>query len=547
MLRKFKIALWGYGQHAKKNVMPAILQSENCELVGVCTSSKDNISTLESSYGCKVWQSPDAMLADHCVDTVYICTPTGLHFEHTMKCLKAHKNVFCEKTIAMTPVEVSGLINMAIGQGVFLCETYMYFYHSQFKAIFDIVRSGDLGELKNIVCHFSIPELSNPGYRFVKGLGASALQDVGCYPVSICLSLFDSVELLSSSLSYNQDMVDLSGSAHLKVQGASAFLHWSYNSAYKATLEILGSDGSLSVQRVFSKSESEVTTIVSKDRYGVACENRVEPENAFVSMFNFVSNCQYDEDVLAKLYDQMLKRSLLLHDIKHYHIVNNIVISESQYNAKIQTYLQAGLNISDVSSLELSGELEFGENVTIGRGVTIKGRVVLGDDVIIARDCILEDCFIGSNTEVKPFTIIESSRVSDNCRVGPYARIRPKTTLENDCHIGNFVEIKASAIGENSKINHHSFIGDAFLGDSVIIGAGSITCNYSKGETSVTRIERNAFVGSGVQMVAPVHIGESACIAAGSVVTHDVPAKALSLGRAKQVNKENWNKTEIVK
>jgi bifunctional UDP-N-acetylglucosamine pyrophosphorylase/glucosamine-1-phosphate N-acetyltransferase len=201
-----------------------------------------------------------------------------------------------------------------------------------------------------------------------------------------------------------------------------------------------------------------------------------------------------------------------------------------------------GLVLKDPDRLDLRGNLSFGRGVCIDTNVIIIGEVRLGDGVAIGANCILEDVEIMAESVIKEFTTVSGSTVGMNCRVGPYARIRPSSFLGKHCQIGNFVEVKNTKMASNCKINHHSFIGDAKIGRNVIIGAGSITCNFDGTKTNLTVIDDNAFVGSGVMLVAPLSVGKNAFIGAGSTVVKEVPANSLTLGRAKQVSIKGWKK-----
>jgi bifunctional UDP-N-acetylglucosamine pyrophosphorylase/glucosamine-1-phosphate N-acetyltransferase len=148
---------------------------------------------------------------------------------------------------------------------------------------------------------------------------------------------------------------------------------------------------------------------------------------------------------------------------------------------------------------------------------------------------------IGRDTVINPFTVIHGkTRIGRGCVIGPFAHIRAETVIGDFCKIGNYVEIKKSVIGSHTNVAHLSYIGDAGIGNNVNIGAGTITCNYDGVNKNRTIIGNNVFVGSDTKFVAPVKIGDDTVIAAGSVITEDVPAGALGIARARQVNKEKW-------
>ena len=201
---------------------------------------------------------------------------------------------------------------------------------------------------------------------------------------------------------------------------------------------------------------------------------------------------------------------------------------------KAAKLINQGVDVQDPMKLDIRGSLECGKNVKIDTNVIIEGDVKLGDNVKIDPNCIIKDSVIGSDTKIQANSIVESTDIGESCLIGPYARIRPGTILKNHVQIGNFVEVKAAMIDTGCKINHLSYIGDAILEKNVIIGAGTITCNFDGTKNNDTYIEKGAFIGSSVQLVAPVRVGENACIGAGSTITEDVPANELTVARSRQ-------------
>ncbi len=162
----------------------------------------------------------------------------------------------------------------------------------------------------------------------------------------------------------------------------------------------------------------------------------------------------------------------------------------------------------------------------LGSDVKIGPYVVFGPGVTVA-----------AGADVKAFSHLEGCVVRENAIIGPYARLRPGADIGRSAHIGNFVEVKAAKLGEGAKANHLTYIGDADIGERTNIGAGFITCNYDGKHKHKTKIGKDAFVGSDVAMVAPVSVGDRALIAAGSVITDDVPADSLAIARSRQVQK----------
>ena len=173
----------------------------------------------------------------------------------------------------------------------------------------------------------------------------------------------------------------------------------------------------------------------------------------------------------------------------------------------------------------------FSKDTKIGKNVTIEPYVVFGSKVTI-----------GNNVVIKSFSHLERCKIDNKVELGPYARIRPNTTIKQGAKIGNFVEIKKSTIGKNSKLNHLAYIGDTHIGKSVNVGAGTITCNYDGVKKSKTKIKDYVFIGSNSSLVAPLTINENSVIGAGSVITKNVRKKSLALTRSLQTEVRNYKR-----
>src|SRR2546428_4421836 len=200
----------------------------------------------------------------------------------------------------------------------------------------------------------------------------------------------------------------------------------------------------------------------------------------------------------------------------------------------------AGVSLADPARLDVRGELDCERDVAIDFTCIFEGRVTLGEGVRIGPNCVLRNVSVGAGSEVLAFSHLEESEVGERCRVGPYARLRPGTSLAEDVHVGNFVEVKASRLGAQSKANHLSYIGDSEIGTKVNIGAGTITCNYDGVSKHRTVIEDDCFIGSDTTLVAPVRIARGSYIGAGSTITKDTPAGQLTLARGRQVSIPSW-------
>lgn len=218
---------------------------------------------------------------------------------------------------------------------------------------------------------------------------------------------------------------------------------------------------------------------------------------------------------------------------------------ERCYQTRIAAALMRdGVTLRDPARLDVRGRVEAGTDVVIDINVVLEGRVVLGNEVQIGANCVLRDVVVGDGAVVFPNSVIEQSEIGNDCQIGPFARVRPDSVLQAGAKLGNFVEVKKVNIGKGSKINHLSYVGDATVGSAVNIGAGCITCNYDGANKYQTVIGDGAFIGSDTQLVAPVEIGASAYIGAGSTITKNAPAEQLTVSRARQTVVRGWKPPE---
>ena len=190
-----------------------------------------------------------------------------------------------------------------------------------------------------------------------------------------------------------------------------------------------------------------------------------------------------------------------------------------------EKFIKSGVKMLGPETIFFSKDTKIGKNVIIEPYVVIGSKVTIGNDVII-----------------KSFSHLESCKIKNKVEIGPYARIRPGTILNEGSKVGNFVEIKKSTLGKKSKVNHLAYIGDSEVGKSVNIGAGTITCNYDGIKKSKTKIKDNVFVGSNTSLVAPIIVEENSIIGAGSVITKKVRRKSLALTRSSQIEIKNYKR-----
>ena len=201
-----------------------------------------------------------------------------------------------------------------------------------------------------------------------------------------------------------------------------------------------------------------------------------------------------------------------------------------------------GTIFKDEKTCYVEGTLRVGKDVQIGNNVTLKGDIKLGNNVCVESNVVLSNVKIGENSVIKNFCSVEDSFIAKNVEVGPFARLRSGAVLDDSAKVGNFVEVKQTKVGAGSKASHHAYLGDAQVGKKVNIGAGAITCNYDGKVKHKTTIEDGSFIGTNTSLVAPLKVGKKSFVAAGSVITSDVPPSALAFGRSKQSIKKNWKK-----
>jgi bifunctional UDP-N-acetylglucosamine pyrophosphorylase/glucosamine-1-phosphate N-acetyltransferase len=207
---------------------------------------------------------------------------------------------------------------------------------------------------------------------------------------------------------------------------------------------------------------------------------------------------------------------------------------------EVARLLAAGVSVADPARVDIRGRVSAGRDCFLDVNVVLEGDVRLGDDVHVGPGAVIRNATLGDGVRVEAHTVIDGASVAARCVLGPFARLRPGTTLAEEVRIGNFVETKKAVLGRGSKANHLAYLGDATIGARTNIGAGTITCNYDGRKKHPTTIGADVFVGSNSTLVAPVTLEEGSYVAAGSAITESVPGGALALGRSRQVVKEGW-------
>lgn len=214
----------------------------------------------------------------------------------------------------------------------------------------------------------------------------------------------------------------------------------------------------------------------------------------------------------------------------------NAALARRQLAALVKT----GVIVDDEATCYVDETVVIAPTARIGPNVQLRGNTTIGIGVHIEGTALIVDSTIEAKAVIKFGSRIEGSKVGEESSVGPFAHIRPGTTLGMHCRIGNFVETKNASLDDGAKASHLTYLGDCTIGSESNVGAGTITCNYDGYKKSKTAIGRGVFIGSNSSLVAPITIGDGALIGAGSVITRDVPADGLGVARAKQEIKEGW-------
>lgn len=206
------------------------------------------------------------------------------------------------------------------------------------------------------------------------------------------------------------------------------------------------------------------------------------------------------------------------------------------YRRNVETLLEAGVTVLDPESVWVDAGVTVGQDSVLHPGVTLLGASRVGRGCTVHTGVWLRDTVLADDVDVLPYSVLDGARVASRCSVGPFARLRPEAILEEGARVGNFVEVKKSTLGPGVKASHLAYLGDTSVGAGANIGAGVITCNYDGKTKNRTVIGEGAFVGSDTILIAPVEVGAGGYTGAGSVITRDVPEKALAVGRARQKN-----------
>ena len=308
-------------------------------------------------------------------------------------------------------------------------------------------------------------------------------------------------------------------------------------------------NGNQLVSIVETKDASTETLKIKEINTGIYIV-KAEVLQKFIPMIKNNNSKQefYLTDIIDLALTNKLKtQALLSNNTDVAHGVNTqqelAAASKKVFQAKNKKLLEAGVVFIDPDTAYIEESVIIGAGSVIYPNTFIRGKTAIGAFTVIEPNCFISDSVIGDSVHMKAGCYIEQVVINNKASIGPYARLRPETTIGEEAHVGNFVEMKKVKFGKKSKAGHLSYLGDADIGEDVNIGCGTITCNYAADKKKYkTIIGDRVFVGSDSQLVAPVTIGNDALIASGTTLTKNVPDGALALARSAQVNKEGYAK-----
>lgn len=221
-------------------------------------------------------------------------------------------------------------------------------------------------------------------------------------------------------------------------------------------------------------------------------------------------------------------------------LVELATVERELYARRASAWIRSGVSIERPDTVLIGPDVRIEPSARLRAFTILEGRTSIDQGASVGPFCRIEDSRIGARATILDSCLVRNSTISAGASVGPFAHIRPDSVVGENAKVGNFVELKKTSLGRGSKAPHLSYLGDATIGEGANIGAGTITCNYDGVSKSPTTIEDGAFVGSNSILVAPVRVGRGAYVAAGSVITKEVPDDALGVGRARQENKPGW-------
>ena len=315
------IVVWGLGNHSIKNIIPVIHNSKSLNLYGICTRNRKVLDEKAKEYNCKRWESEELMLDDSNVEIVFLSTPIGLHAKQGMKILKSSKHLWCEKPFTSNINDTKKLASYADKNNLMIAEGFMYLYHPQFFEVKEIIQNQFPDGIISVNISFGIPFLDKPGFRMNKNLDGGAFWDVGTYPISAALSLFDgsSYEVLSSEIKFEKSFeIDISGSAKILIEDkVEITLHWAIGASYRNEIDVWGKNKSLYSDKFFSKPIDYIPKIEIRDKTGNIESKAINSANHFELMLEDFSKSIDDKVLMHQKRNEIIARSVTFDKIRN--------------------------------------------------------------------------------------------------------------------------------------------------------------------------------------------------------------------------------------
>ena len=289
-----KIAVWGLGNHAIKNILPALKRTQNIDLAGIYTRNESLRNKYAKKFNCKTWLNHEEMLQDPDIDIIYCSTPPGLHHQMGIETLLAGKHFWCEKPVTMSLEEARSLVDLSNKRNLTLAEGFMYLYHPQIETLKNKIKEPFLENINYVDIIFTLPDSDNKSFRNKSELGGSSLYDIGCYNISLALEIFNQKDpkILYKKININNLFnIDTSGYASLQFgEDAVCNLFWGMGFGYRNEVNILSREGSLYTDKIFSKKEDYKPVLDLRNHYGEVVSHECGQANHFINMFSYFNS-----------------------------------------------------------------------------------------------------------------------------------------------------------------------------------------------------------------------------------------------------------------
>mgnify|MGYP001470889227 CR=1 FL=1 len=285
-----KIAVWGLGNHALKNIIPALERSKNLKLYGVFSRNIDTVDKCCDEFDCITWESEEEMFSDDNLDVIYSATPPALRYYQAKKTLYSKKHFWAEKPLLMNLKQTEEIIKISKEENLTICEGFMFLYHPQYKWIKNYLQKYDASQINSVNINFTIPKSENESYRYNKNLGGSAFFDIGIYLIKVIDDLFLDKEIKIEHSRVTKDKtsgIDLKGNLVLSLlSGPNFYLTWGMELPYRNEIDIMTFENSIFSERIFSKKEDFDAQIFKRDIHGDKKLIKIGKSNHFLEMFD---------------------------------------------------------------------------------------------------------------------------------------------------------------------------------------------------------------------------------------------------------------------